>query len=155
MASENYVKLIRGFCELVKIDDCDTVLEQGSVAVNGIGFSFVSVGPVANEELLVYCDFGELPEHRQHDICRRLLEINVFLSSGMLPAAFALNPESSHVLLSYRTLLAQTDAETLANSLKLFVEQVESWRSGFFLDSRDNGWSMAGEAGGRVSRVSV
>jgi hypothetical protein len=150
MAIENYVKLIKGFCELVKIEDVDTVLEQGSVAVNGVGFSFVPAGTAERQELLLYCDFGPLPEGRENEACRRLLEINVFLSGGTLPAAFTLNPESEHVLFSYRTPLDQTDAETLANSLQLCVEQAESWRSGYFLDSPAGNWGMGGEGASRI-----
>lgn len=151
MASENYVQLIKGFCELVKIEDVDTVLEQGSAAVNGISFSLVPVGTIDHQELLVYCDFGPLPQDHENDVCRRLLEINVFLSSGTLPAAFTLNPESAHVLFSFRTPLEQADAETLANSLQLCVEQAENWRSGYFLDSADGNWDLSREVGARLT----
>ncbi|WP_090812906.1 CesT family type III secretion system chaperone [Paraburkholderia tuberum] len=80
-----------------------------------------------------------------------MLEINVFLSSGTLPAAFTLNPESGHVLFSYRTPLAQADLETLANSLQLCVEQAESWRVGYFFDSPVDNWNLSGEPGSRIT----
>ncbi|WP_081069383.1 CesT family type III secretion system chaperone [Burkholderia diffusa] len=133
MNNQSYVQLIKRFCEHVNIGDCESVLAQGSVAVGGIGFSLVPAGTPEHEELLVYCDFGELPQTRQQDALRRLLEINILLSSGVSPASFCVNPENGHVIFSYRALLAQTDAPALAGSLQSCVEQAREWRANHFL----------------------
>lgn len=136
MSSEKFDQLIREFCEAVQIDDVVSVLESGSVSVNDVAFS---IFPSEDEDggvagALVYCDFGPLPSGDSVAVLRRLLEVNLFLTSAPLSCSFAINPESGHVLLAFRSPLDGTGAESLATSLQLCAEEAERWRESHFLE---------------------
>jgi hypothetical protein len=136
MPSEQFDRLIRDFCAAVQIDDVASVLETGSVSVNDVAFS---IFPTDEEEgqadgALVYCDFGPIPSQNGPAVLRRLLEVNLFLTSAPLSCSFAINPESEHVILAFRSPLDTTTAEALATSLQLCAEEAAHWRQTHFLD---------------------
>jgi hypothetical protein len=138
MPNERFEQLMRDFCATVQIDDVLSVLETGSVTVNDIAFSiFPSDDEVADSQsdaALVYCDFGPLPAHNAMAVVRRLLEVNLFLTSAPLACSFAINPESEHVILAFRSPLGATTPEALASSLQLCAEEAVRWRETYFLD---------------------
>lgn len=137
MLNENFEQLMREFCAQVQIEDVLTVLETGSVSVNDVAFSIFPSEETEDgqvEAALVYCDFGPLPQHNAMAVARRLLEVNLFLTSAPLACSFAINPESEHVILAFRSPLETTEAEALAQSLQLCADEAVHWRETFFLD---------------------
>ena len=137
MPSEKFDSLIRDFCATVRIDDVASVLETGSVSVNEVAFSIFPSDDEEGQadEALVYCDFGPIPSQNAPAVLRRLLEVNLFLTSAPLSCSFAINPESEHVILGFRSPLDTTTPEALATSLQLCAEEAAHWRQTHFLDS--------------------
>lgn len=137
MSKEKFDQLIRDFCAQVQIDDVASVIETGSVSVNDIAFSIFCSGDEEGEAadgVLVYCDFGPVPAGNETAVLRRLLEVNLFLTSAPLSCSFAINPESEHVILAFRSPIESTSVEALATSLQLCAAEAVSWREGYFLD---------------------
>jgi len=138
MASEKFEQLIRVFCASVQIEDVATVLDTGSVSVNDVAFSIFPADEEDAEEeaVMVYCDFGPVPGTNAVAVLRRLLEVNLFLSSAPLACSFSINPESQHVILGFRSPLDETNPETLTTSLRMCAQEAEHWRESYFLEGQ-------------------
>lgn len=132
--SDRYASLIRNFCVSVGMEDAAAVLDTGSMQVDGIPFSLYHHGTEEGDYLVLYCDFGTVPQPIMGQVFARLLEINLFLSGAVPPSCFTLNPDNGHVLLSYRCDLAQLDPPRLMECIHACVDQAQRFRAGHFLD---------------------
>jgi hypothetical protein len=136
MSIEKYQRLLTEFCTLVRIEDKATVIETGSVLINDVAFSLLYNADDAERAgtMGAYCDFGEVPEHNQVAVLRRLLEVNLFLAGSPMACTFSINPETGHVLLCVCLDLHTTEAVGLVDTLRLCTEEARRWRDAYFLE---------------------
>ncbi len=102
------------------------------ITVDGIGFSLMPGADDNADCLLLFCEFGELPEDRGALAMRRLLEANLAMMGAGRPS-FGINFATGQVLLSGAVRMAGMTGETLAQMLFHYAGRAKEWRETFFL----------------------
>ena len=81
----------------------------------------------------VFVDFGTFAQDKAEEIFRRLLEINLLVSSQGSPR-LGLDPQTGRVIFSCAYPLQGLTAYKLLGSIDMAVRQATVWRSTFYLD---------------------
>jgi hypothetical protein len=77
-------------------------------------------------EIIVHARLGEVPEARELEVYRVLLEANV-LWSATSDATLGVNSETRQAILCYRTPLAGLEPKAFALMLGVFIEVATNW----------------------------
>lgn len=102
------------------------------ITVDGIGFSLMPGADDSAGCLLLFCEFGELPEECGPLAMRRLLEANLAMMGAGRPS-FGINFATGQVLLSGAVCITGMTGETLARMLHHYAGRAKEWRETFFL----------------------
>ncbi len=102
------------------------------VTVDGIGFSLMPGADDNADCLLLFCEFGELPQECAGLAMRRLLEANLVMMGAGRPS-FGINFATGQVLLSGAVRVAGLTGEQLAHMLHHYAGRAKEWRETYFL----------------------
>ncbi len=127
MSYERYSELVTALCGVVGIPDAPTVLERGTMEVEGFD---VRLEHFENDEAAMYLnfDYGIVTAGRTLRIFRLLLESNL-LVYAQDQAQIGLNPDTGGVLLIVRIPMNEdVDGPWLAETFDHYVEHGRYWR---------------------------
>jgi hypothetical protein len=130
---ERFIQLIKDFCSLSGMDVALHILNGGSFVVNNVVFLVAHKEQLDPARIYVRCDFGEIPDNRQADVSRALLEANLDFYDGTGPI-FSISSRTGHVLFTYGYRLDDMTAGELRDILAALVDSVMEWQSSHFLD---------------------
>ncbi|MNV30472.1 Tir chaperone protein (CesT) [compost metagenome] len=130
MSHQKYIELLSEFCSLVDATNTADILEHGNLHIDGVAFSLAHEDTLGRDDLIIYCDFGSLPQKDSNRAYLELLHANLMLYGGSLGGTFAINPESGNVLLLAYQRLADATPEGLASHLNILAELAKLWRDG-------------------------
>ena len=125
-----FENLMKDFCRLCGIAESASVAAGAAIDVDSVHFS-VAHDEALPDRLCVFCDYGEVPEGREKDVYRALLETNLFVYPGDA-AVFSLSPESGRVICATRFLLDPLRAEELRDVMVSLSRKAREWRVHFF-----------------------
>jgi hypothetical protein len=132
MSKEKYRVLIEAICKQSNIVD-PTMYELANLGVNGTNFSLCHGGESAPDSMMVYGDFGPLPNQSREAILLKLLDANLYMSGGPQNPAFAYNAETRRITLTHSLLLDQVTADEVLIVLAQFAKIAADWRKDYFL----------------------
>ena len=104
MSREDYVELIRDFCEEVGVEDVGGLLDQGVLQLGDtlVGIEYLD----ERDEVRLLMDLGEIEaEEDKAPMLTLLLEANLNNTSTYLPT-FSIHPETGHPVVAYHVPLA-------------------------------------------------
>jgi hypothetical protein len=135
---ERYIELIQAFAEHIGLESAATLLNEGGVEIDGILCSFDYLPQTPQGKLVAYCDFGPVPDEQSERICRRLLEVNLYLLATQdtttgAHGVFTLSPETGHVLLAQTRSLENLDAAQLYAAVGNLCDLAKTWQKEHFL----------------------
>jgi hypothetical protein len=137
MSVERYRALIDQICAQSNISHPESMYEMADFGVKDANFSLTYGGIGAPDKVLIFCDFGELPDRVREAVLMRLLEVNLYMFDGTQNISFAYNTESKHVvMMSSIPLYSMTGASTL-ELLSHLADIAEEWRNGYFLNEAE------------------
>ncbi len=156
----HYLNLVKAFCKLAGVAeaDVDALAQGGPIEINGVGFTFGHNEVNAPDRMLVFCDYGPVPEGAQAKSYRALLETNLFLFESDT-AVFSIMPESGRALCAVRFMLEPLRADELRAILVFLAQRALDWRRTHFdvgIPAADtaaaHGNPMAASLRGRLKR---
>lgn len=133
-ARSAFAELVKGYCNLHKLDDAGGILAGKPIEIDGVSFSLVHDEDVQPGTLFLYTGYGSVPGERAAAVHASLLEINLFLHRIGGAATFALAPDRNEVVLAEYFPLAGLTPELLDALLADAVRNALSWRATHFLD---------------------
>ena len=133
MSHPLFLELLEGFARLSKIENAGLFLKDRVVKVDGVTFSLIYDEQVA-DIVFIYVDFGDLPSDRALEICRALLEANMFLFASKQQISFVISPDTKNVTLACRVELSKLTPTKLRTLLADLSAKARQWRNNFFFD---------------------
>lgn len=134
MWTEKFDEVISGLCKMYELDP-RPVLEGHPVAMGDVGFCLVHDAEADSPLLLVYCDFGAVPQELEAKVYRSLLEANLGAYKGQ-EEIFCLEPNGRVVFVNNIPLQNLTP-DALAAELAMISAYATTWRDGYFLGDED------------------
>jgi hypothetical protein len=180
MSKAIFAQLVQDLCVLLQIGNKAEQVVQGQwIGFKGAAFSLVADAAAALPTFSLYVDFGAIPPERNADVCRVLLETNLYLHVEGGPV-FTVSEKEGHVVCASRYLQESVSAEQLRESMENFSRMVAEWRKDYFLSvkvdtvnkfgaastltarsretNRNSGWPqrsrLPGSGGGQATRAS-
>jgi hypothetical protein len=132
MSIGRYRNLIEQLCERFNIPDHGAMYQSAQMRLSGVEFTLYHGGFMVPDSVLVYCEFGELPQQNRENILLRLLETNMYLFNAHCPA-FTYNMHQNHVILMCRFPLASATLESTLELFDFFAGLALRWRKDHFL----------------------
>lgn len=132
-AKSAFNELIRGFCNLHKLDDAGGVLAGKPIEIDGVSFSLLHDEQTQPGVLFIYTGYGCVPNDVAHAAYASLLEVNLFLHR-VGGATLAMAPGRNEVVLAENFPLAALSPELLDDLLKHGAQNALDWRSTYFLE---------------------
>lgn len=129
-----YETLIADFCALTGVVDPTQIaalINGNAVEIDGVDFSLAYSETEAPDRLMIFCDYGAIPQGEELEVYRALLEANLFTYSSD-SAVFATIPGSNHVLCAHRFALNGLNAEALRGIVGFISERARDWRHTHF-----------------------
>ena len=128
-----YRTLVRELTECVGLQEqFELIHSSGNLIFKDVALT-IFLGEDASPLVNVFIDFGQFPEHKAEQIFRRLLEINLLVSSQGSPR-LGLDPQTGRVIFCCAWPLQGLTAQKLLGSIDMAVRQAMVWRSNFYLD---------------------
>lgn len=122
-----FYTLIAGLCEGNVQLDARQVGQGAPIELDGVAMS-LAYDPVRDPNgLLVYVDFGCVPDDEKRDIYFTLLEEN-FIFSALKPVSFSLSPVSGRIVYAQRMALQELDARELGRRMAALSRRARRWR---------------------------
>ena len=142
MSKDRYWQLLNEFCDLTGSGTAEDILRGAGIEASGVQCSVDYRDHPTHPQLLLYCDFGALPEKEALPAAQRLLEANLYLFSTQEPGfsaqgVFTISPDTGHVLLSEAYPLENMSAVYLHEVLQGVAELAKNWRKDYFLTHPD------------------
>ena len=134
MSYQKYCDLIDEFYFQTEIDDVPNRYENTNFNLLEIPVT-LAYGGEDTDNLLLFCEFGELPEEGQDKALRKILECNMELFAQNA-GQFSINPETGQVLLMVRLPLDEIEKETFVGILMMYASMAKEWRQTYFLTER-------------------
>lgn len=132
MSIDLYCKLIDEICAEVNIPNPERLYQEANLKVDDVAFTLL-YGSVADpNSMMLYCDFGELPEQGREAVLLRLMETNMHLFGANSPC-FTYNSESKHIVLAARLRLFAATGEDVLRTLRSLAAGALEWRQNHFL----------------------
>ena len=129
-----YEALIADFCALTGVVDPTQIaalINGNAVEIDGVDFFLGYSETEAPDRIMIFCDYGAIPQGEELEVHRALLEANLFTYSSD-SAVFATLPGSNHVLCANRFALNGLNAEELRGILGFISERARYWRHTHF-----------------------
>jgi hypothetical protein len=111
MSREDYVELVKDFCEEVGLENASELLDQGVLQMEDmlIGIEYLD----EREEIRMLMDLGEIEDEKDRaTLLPLLLQSNLSNTSAYLPT-FSLHPETGHPIVAYHVPLMALLAEDI------------------------------------------
>lgn len=132
MSTSRYVELIAELCRLAHIPSVQAHQSTADFVVDEIGFTVIESGYRGEEALTLFCDFGSPPSHRREQILTQLLYMNLAMQ-GVNTPAFAMNPDTGHVVLTRRVVIDGLAASDVVNIMAEHAAHAMAWRKHQYL----------------------
>jgi hypothetical protein len=136
MSKEKYRVLIEAICKQSNIVD-PTMYEMANIGVNGTNFSLCHGGASAPDCMMLYGDFGPLPNQSREAVLLKLLDANMYMSGGPQNPAFAYNAETRRITLTHSLLLDKVTPNDVLHVLAHFAKIATEWRKDYFLSPEE------------------
>lgn len=141
-------RLIREFCELLRLGDAESVSRGAPLDVNGVTCSITKARHDEANTVVLYCEFGSVPAGRESAIYQELL-VQSFVGSPEGGVVFGFSPVAKHVICMQTLAASAFTAQRLGDILHHMAEKALEWRTTYFLKS-DAAPARPGAAGGAV-----
>jgi hypothetical protein len=132
MSTSRYVELIVELCKLAQIPTAQAHEPTADFVVDEIGFTVIESGHNGEEALTLFCDFGSPPTHHREQILAQLLYMNLAMQ-GINTPAFAMNPDTGHVLLTRRIVIDDLSASDVLHMMADHATHAMDWRKHQYL----------------------
>src|SRR3989442_539483 len=127
MSQQKYRELIDQLCEVSGFSDPASRYESCDLQVMGISFSLMHEGDGDEDNLLLFCDYGELPEQNLAAILQVMLEMNAYLFAEG-DEHFAINPDTKRVMRMKKIALMNLSVPELLSTMMMLAANVNDWR---------------------------
>ncbi|MEO1525624.1 MAG: type III secretion system chaperone [Planctomycetota bacterium] len=114
------------FAKHLEIEVDDTWESPVEIVIEDFVLTFAEFNRTEKEELLMYASLGVVPEDRELEIYRGLLEANV-LWSGTADATLGVNSATREVIIAYRVPMEGLTGEILTLTASYFSAVAMSW----------------------------
>ena len=146
MSVANFEELTKGFCELAQVSV--PVLEADSfgmvafhIRLADVNINVIYMPQNCSDHAFILVEFGAIPEDKEQDAWRALMEANFLLLQARAPT-FSLNPTTGHVVLQYAYPFFEATPEGFFQAVNNIADVAVQWRENFFLtDPQDDGVS--------------
>lgn len=146
-----YGELIAGLCRHAKLEDERAdILENGHIVLDGVAMTLMHSPVNQYGFVMMYCDYGTLPDRGREEWYRKLLQMNLLTLGGECATGLALNPETERVMLVRQLALNELTVEGLVAQLKCGAMLSKRWsalvahESGGANNSPDRGQARGG-----------
>lgn len=129
MSTERFAEIIEGLCRIYKLDH-NRVLQGDSLDMGGVRIA-LRHADAFSPLMMMYCDFGPVPQELETKVYRQLLESNLSTYTGQ-GETFCLTPEGRVVFVN-NYLLETLTPEILGGYLNLAAICAKRWRETYFL----------------------
>lgn len=145
--SEKFNALIEAFAKHVGLPDDSGFTETLTMSVDDVAVGIQYVFDSSEESIVLYCDLGPIPEQKERDIYRNLLEGNYFWT-GTGGATLSINSDTGHALAAHAMPLEELDGEGLAVAIDAFADVGEFWTRFITSSELDTDTGVGPSAGG-------
>lgn len=132
----DYPALVSAFCESLRLERTQGVIEGEPFYVNDVMFTLVHDEPFDDEVMFMFVNFGDLPDEQRARVMAALLTQNLLCFAGR-GTGFSISPTSGRVNLCVRLELATLSARWLVAAVKYLSRVALEWRADYFLDERE------------------
>lgn len=132
MSTSNYVELIAELCKLAQMPSSQAHEPTADFVVDDIGFTVIESGHNGEEALTLFCDFGLPPATKREQVLAQLLYMNLAMQ-GINTPAFAMNPDTGHVLLTRRIPIEYLSASNVLQMMAEHSAHAVAWREHQYL----------------------
>lgn len=122
----SFKTLMVEFAKHLEIEVDDTWESPVEIVIEDFVLTFAEFNRTEKEELLMYASLGVVPEDRELEIYRGLLEANV-LWSGTADATLGVNSATREVIIAYRVPMEGLTGEILTLTASYFSAVAMSW----------------------------
>ena len=131
MSKQKYCELIDELCSVCEISNPQSMYETCDLLVMDVAFTLLYREPI--DGIVLFCEYGEVPEANRAQILERVLEANTLTFDFNTPC-FTVNPETKHVLVRAHVPLENLTAQELLTVLGTHAMSANVWRKTHFLD---------------------
>lgn len=142
-----FAELIKGYCNLHKLDDAGGIVAGKPIEIDGVSFSLLHDADTHAGTLFLYTGYGSVPEDTAGAAYASLLEVNLFLHRMGAGSTFAMAPGKNEVVLAEHFPLAGLSPELLDALLRDGARAALNWRTTYFLDKNQAETKMRMRAG--------
>ena len=134
MSTSKYVALINQLCTMANISTEQAHAPMASFIIDDVGFTVIEASHNSEEALTLFCDFGMPPSKQREKILAQLLYMNLAMQ-GINTPAFAMHPETGHVVLTRRIVIDNLSADDVINLMAEHAAHAMQWRENQFLEA--------------------
>jgi hypothetical protein len=138
MTVANFEELTKGFCELAQVPT--PTLEPDSagmlafhICVADVNINVIYMPQSCVDHAFILVEFGSIPEDKERDAWRALMEANFLLLQARAPS-FSLNPTTGDVVLQYAYSFFEATPEGFFKAVNSIADVATQWRENFFLN---------------------
>ncbi|QKJ89195.1 molecular chaperone Tir [Paramixta manurensis] len=135
MSSREYCQLIDEICRITLLSDPESFYQYAHLNINQINFTLTEQSVGEENNLLIICEMGEIPNKNQAAILFRLLELNFHLFAEPRSPICSVNPETQKVNLCISLPVIAATATGIVRLLTQLAEMAALWRETYFLDN--------------------
>lgn len=136
MSYEKYCAVIDEICKLIGHSHPRQFYETANITVFDASFSLMHGGAVSPDHMIVFCDFGPLPDDladiERFEIIKTLLAVNLDMAAKVECGSFSLNPNSGHILFSSALPLSIKTAANVMQILEHYAKQFKAWKASLY-----------------------
>lgn len=141
MSATSLQTLAAQFCAIIDVappqlgPDDDGVVAF-STSLRGVDATITHDSWDRPDEAVIHVFFGHVPEHRELEALRELLNANYLMQQAWAPS-FCRNPDTGEVVLQYVYPLEEASGENLWAGMQTIIDRVLKWRKTFVLSEAD------------------
>jgi Tir chaperone protein (CesT) family len=125
-------RLIREFCEQLRLGDVESIARGAPLDVNGITCSLTKSRHDEANTVVLYCEFGVVPAGRETSVYQELL-VQSFIGSPEGGVVFGFSPVAKHVICMQTLSANAITARRLGDILHHMAEKAVEWQQTYFL----------------------
>jgi hypothetical protein len=125
-------RLIREFCELLRLGDPASIATGAPLDVKGVTCSLTKARHDAANTLVLYCEFGAVPAGREAAVYQELL-VQSYVGSPEGGVVFGFSAVARHVICMQSLAVRDFTAQRLGDVLHHMAEKAVEWRQSYFL----------------------
>jgi hypothetical protein len=119
-----------------QLDADDDGIVAFSASLRGVDATFTHDTSSRPDEARIHVFFGHVPEHKELEALRELLNANYLMQQAGAPS-FSRNPDTGELVLQYVYPLEEASGENLWAGLQTIIDRVLRWRETFALSEAD------------------